>query len=257
GDPITKTYPEESNAINSIGIKTCIDFFEKKNIGKLIFVSTCSNYGLIKNNEIADENFELNPLSLYAKAKVEGEKYILSKKGNSNYTGVVLRFATAFGLSSRMRFDLSVSEFTRELFFGNELLVFDEHTWRPYCHVNDFARLIELVINSDNSKVNFEVFNAGGYKNNYTKKIIVDAIVEQIPKSRINYASNGSDPRNYKVSFNKVKTILGFEPQYTVKDGINELINALKQGVFSDSLKDKNRYGNYEVHYSYKKITAM
>ncbi len=256
GDPITKTYPEEANAINSIGIKTCIDFFEKKNIGKLIFVSTCSNYGLIKDDQIADENFELNPLSLYAKAKVEGEKYILSKKGKTNYTGVVLRFATAFGLSSRMRFDLSVSEFTRELFFGKELSVFDEHTWRPYCHVNDFAKLIELVINSDNSKVNFEVFNAGGDTNNYTKKMIIDAIVEQIPQSRISYASNGSDPRNYRVSFNKVKTLLGFEPRYSVKDGINELINALKQGVFSDSLDNKNRYGNYEVHYTNKKITV-
>ena len=181
----------------------------------------------------------------------------MSKKGNTNYTGAVLRFATAFGLSSRMRFDLSVSEFTRELFFGNELLVFDEYTWRPYCHVSDFARLIELVINSENSKVNFEVFNAGGDTNNYTKKMIIDAIVEQIPESRISYSSNGSDPRNYRVSFNKVKTILGFEPQYSVKDGINELINAMKQGVFADSLNDKNRYGNYEVHYKNKKPTAI
>jgi nucleoside-diphosphate-sugar epimerase len=257
GDPITKTYPEESNIINSIGIKTCIDFFDSKNIGKLIFISTCSNYGLIKDNEIADENFELNPLSLYAKAKVEAEKHILSKKGNANYTGVVLRFATAFGLSPRMRFDLSISEFTRELFFGNELLVFDEHTWRPYCHVNDFARLIELVINSEDESVSFEVFNAGGDVNNYTKKMIIDAITEQIPLAKINYNSNGSDPRNYRVSFNKVKTRLGFQPQYSVKDGISELVNAMKLGMFSDSLRDKKRYGNYEIDYVNTKLLSL
>jgi len=149
GDPITKTYPLESERINDKGIKTCIDYFKDKNIKKLIFISTCSNYGLIKENEIADENFELSPLSLYAKAKVSNEKYLLSQKETVNYIGVVLRFATAFGLSPRMRFDLSVSEFTRDLFFGEELLVFDEHTWRPYCHIRDFARLIEIVLNTE------------------------------------------------------------------------------------------------------------
>jgi nucleoside-diphosphate-sugar epimerase len=252
GDPITKTYPEESNAINSIGVQTCIDFFDDKEIDKLIMVSTCSNYGLIKENEIADENFELNPLSLYAKAKVEAEQYLLAKKGKTKYTGVVLRFATAFGLSPRMRFDLSVSEFTRELFFGEELLVFDEHTWRPYCHVKDFSRLIELVFNADSEKVYFEVFNAGGDVNNYTKKMIVDSIQEQLPEAKIKYGANGSDPRNYRVSFNKVKTVLGFEPKYTVKDGIIELVETMKSSIFKDSLTDKNRYGNYVVNYSKK-----
>jgi nucleoside-diphosphate-sugar epimerase len=112
---------------------------------------------LIKEDELADENFELNPLSLYAKAKVGAELHLMSKKGKVQYTGTVLRFATAFGLSPRMRFDLSVSEFVRDLYFGEELLVFDEHTWRPYCHVRDFARLIDLVINADSENVNFEI----------------------------------------------------------------------------------------------------
>jgi nucleoside-diphosphate-sugar epimerase len=249
GDPITKTYPNESNAINSIGVKSCIDYFDDKELDKLIFVSTCSNYGLIKEGEIAGEDFELNPLSLYATAKVEGEKHLLSKKGKTNYSGVVLRFATAFGLSPRMRFDLSVSEFTRELFFGNELLVFDEHTWRPYCHVKDFARLIEMVCNADKSKVDFEVFNAGGDINNNTKKMIVDSIQEFIPNAKVKYGANGSDPRNYRVSFNKVKTVLNFEPEYSIKDGIKELVDAMKMNIFADSLDDKNRYGNYKLNY--------
>ena len=83
-----------------------------------------------------------NPYPTYAKAKVNGEKYLLSKKGKVDYSGVVLRFGTAFGLSPRMRFDLSVNEFAANLFFNKELLVFDEYTWRPYCHVRDFAQLL-------------------------------------------------------------------------------------------------------------------
>jgi nucleoside-diphosphate-sugar epimerase len=249
GDPITKKYPEASNKINDIGIQTCINFFDDKKLDRLIFISTCSNYGLIKEDELADENFELNPLSLYAKAKVGAELHLMSKKDKVQYTGTVLRFATAFGLSPRMRFDLSVSEFVRDLYFGEELLVFDEHTWRPYCHVRDFARLIDLVINANSEKVYFEVFNAGGEVNNLTKKMIVDTIASYIPEPKIKFGANGSDPRNYKVSFKKVKDTLDFEPKYTVKDGIEELINAFKIGVYNDSLENKNRYGNYEIDY--------
>jgi nucleoside-diphosphate-sugar epimerase len=249
GDPITKNYPEASNMINEKGIISCIDFFDNKTLNRLIFISTCSNYGLIKEGDLADEKFELNPLSLYAKAKVGAELHLLSKKGKVQYTGTVLRFATAFGLSPRMRFDLSVSEFVRDLYFGEELLVFDEHTWRPYCHVRDFARLIDLVINADSETVNFEIFNAGGEINNFTKKMIVDTIIEYIPEARIKFGANGSDPRNYKVSFQKVRETLNFEPKYTVKDGIEELIEALSIGVYKDSLINKHRYGNFKIEY--------
>ena len=250
GDPITKKYPIESGLINEKGIRHCMDYFSDKEINKMIFISTCSNYGLIRENELADENFGLNPLSLYAKAKVSNEQYLLDKKGNANYTGVILRFATAFGPSPRMRFDLTVSEFVRDLYFGRELVVFDEDTWRPYCHVRDFARLIELVLNSDNAIVNYEVFNAGGEINNCTKKMIVDTILEYFPDGNVKYAENGSDPRNYRVSFEKVRKTLGFVPEYTVRDGIMELIYGLRNGVYADSLDDKNRYGNYEISYT-------
>jgi len=249
GDPITKSYPNESELINSIGVKNCIDYFDNKELDKFIFISTCSNYGLINENELADENFELNPLSLYAKAKVSGELQLLSKKGKVNYTGVVLRFSTAFGLSPRMRFDLSVSEFVKELFYGNELLVFDEHTWRPYCHVRDFARLVDIVIKSQKSNIDFEIFNAGGEANNFTKKMIVNTIVKNIPHAKVKYGYNGSDPRNYKVSFEKVNNILNFKPNWTVEDGIKELINDFEIGLYSDVNQNKNKYGNYEINY--------
>ncbi len=250
GDPITKKYPEESEQINEIAVKNCIDYFNGKGLAKLVFISTCSNYGLIKDNELADENFELSPLSLYAKAKVANEKYLLSKKGRVDYTAVVLRFATAFGLSPRMRFDLSISEFVRDIFFGEELEVYDKDTWRPYCHVRDFARLLDIVINADREKVNFEVFNAGGNINNATKQILIDEIIKVVPEAKVIFSENGSDPRNYRVNFEKVKNILGFEPKYTIKDGVEELINALKVGLYKDSLSNKNRYGNYKINYS-------
>jgi nucleoside-diphosphate-sugar epimerase len=252
GDPITKKYPEASRTINDVGIKNCIDQLNGLGLAHLVFVSTCSNYGLIEGDQLADENFELKPLSLYAKSKVATEQYIMGLKGKVDYTPTVLRFATAFGVSARMRFDLTVSEFTRELALGRELLVYDANTWRPYCHVRDFGRLIDKVIKAPAGQVAFEVFNAGGEVNNYTKQGIVDAILEQIPKAKVTYKEKGVDPRNYKVDFSKVKRILDFEPIYTVPDGIKEVLDAFENHVFDNVDEQRNVYGNYEIQYTVK-----
>ena len=219
GDPITKAFPEESHRINDLAVRRCIDRLNGKGLKRVIFVSTCSNYGM--SDQIATEESELKPLSLYAASKVEAERYLLSLRGKVDYAPTVLRFSTAFGLSPRMRFDLTVSEFTRELFLDRELLVFDAHTWRPYCHVGDFSRLIDHVLEAPAEDVAFEVFNAGSDGNNHTKQSIVDLIQSRLPNRRVTYRANSSDPRNYRVSFEKLRTRLGFECSYSVADGID------------------------------------
>ena len=103
---MSKKYPELTLKINEKYIINCLNYLNKKDINRVIFVSTCSNYGLIRDNEVADESFALNPLSIYAKSKVNIENYIQSKN-SFNFSPVILRFATAFGLSPRMRFDLT------------------------------------------------------------------------------------------------------------------------------------------------------
>jgi nucleoside-diphosphate-sugar epimerase len=253
GDPITKKYPNESVTINDIGVKNVIDLCAKKNIGQFIFVSTCSNYGLIKDDELAHEEFILNPLSLYAESKVNAEKHILSLKGKTKMSSTILRFATAFGLSPRMRFDLTVSEFTRDLAMGKDLLVYDANTWRPYCHVKDFARLIQMVMEAPSDKVSFEVFNAGGEINNATKQMIVDMILKKIPNGKVKYQEHGSDPRNYRVNFEKVKTVLGFQPKYSIQDGIDELVDAIENHIFDHVDENRNFHGNYEINYRISK----
>jgi nucleoside-diphosphate-sugar epimerase len=250
GDPITNKYPTASHAINDVGVLSCLSYLNGKELDRVVFVSTCSNYGLIKSNELADESFPLSPLSLYAKSKVAAEHSLLSKKNELDYTPTVLRFATAFGLAPRMRFDLTVNEFTRELAAGRELLVFDAHTWRPYCHVRDFGRLIQLVIEAPRTDVAFEVFNAGGEVNNFTKQGVVDTILALLPYSKVRYQDHGKDPRNYRVDFEKVKNVLGFEPQYTVEHGVKELITAIDEHVFDQADTRKNFHGNYQIEYN-------
>jgi nucleoside-diphosphate-sugar epimerase len=247
GDPITKKYPDIAHDINDLGILNCLGSLNERGLDRVIFVSTCSNYGLIGSDELADESYPLTPLSLYSKSKVAAEQYLLSCKGHVDYTPTILRFATAFGLAPRMRFDLTVNEFTRALSMGQELLVFDANTWRPYCHVRDFARLVKLVLESPRDKVSFEVFNAGGDINNFTKQGIVDTILSFIPSAKVRYQENGSDPRNYRVDFSKVRNILGFEPSYTVHFGVNELLDAITEHVFDRVELMHNFHGNYEI----------
>lgn len=249
GDPITKKYPEASHAINGEGILSCIDFLNGKRLDRVIFVSTCSNYGLIKSDELADETYPLSPLSLYAKSKVAAEQHLLTNRGKVDYTPTILRFATAFGLAPRMRFDLTVNEFTRELALGRELLVFDAHTWRPYCHVMDFARLIQQVIEAPHAKIAFEVFNAGGEINNFTKQGVVGTILALLPNAKVRYQEHGSDPRNYRVNFQKVRETLGFEPEYTVDYGVKELLSAIREHIFDRADLMRNFHGNYEIEY--------
>ena len=250
GDPITKKYPKESEIINNQGVKLVVDTCIKNNIERLIFVSTCSNYGLINNNNLATENHELNPLSLYAKSKVAIEKYILSFQNEQNFHPTILRFATAFGLSPRMRFDLTFNEFVINLFFNKPLLVYDPNTWRPYCHVKDFARLILKVLNAPTNNISFEIFNSGGSLNNFTKKMIVDEILKTLPKSKIKYQEKGSDPRNYRVDFKKVQSVLKFEPEYNLSNGLKELLQAIDNNKFNNFEKSQSLYGNYIIEYN-------
>lgn len=244
GDPITKKFPEESHRINDVAVRAFIDDLDGRGLNKVVFVSTCSNYGVIPEGTTADEGWELNPLSLYAKSKVAAEKHLLSLQGRVDYNPTILRFATAFGIAPRMRFDLTVNEFTRDLYLGGELHLFDADTWRPYCHVRDFARLIDRVLRFPVETVAFEVFNAGGDRNNHTKRGIVDLIRERVPDARVTVGGASGDGRNYRVSFRKVATTLHFEPRYGVADGIDEIIEVLRMRLLDDVDQRSDFYGN-------------
>ncbi len=246
GDPLSKKYPKETEEINQKGIINCLNFFRKKNLDKVIFVSTCSNYGVIKDDEIADENHELNPISLYAKSKVNIENFILSQKGEFDFSPVILRFSTAFGISPRMRFDLTLNEFTMELFKGNDLEVYEPNTWRPYCHVEDFSNIISKILDEKKENIAFEVFNVGSEKNNFTKAMIVDVIKKYLPSSKIKIVDKSLDRRNYKVNFKKINGLI--EHKYiSVEDGVKEIISALKKKNYLDVFDNRKKYGNYEI----------
>ncbi len=243
GDPACAKQPELAVSTNLEGSKLVYSLANKFNIKRFVFSSTCSNYGKMEDpNSYVDENSKLAPVSLYAETKVETEKYLLSQPHTNYCKPVVLRFSTVYGLSLRPRFDLTVNEFTKELALGRELLVFGEQFWRPYCHVTDLARSVLLALEAPIEKVQFNVFNVGDTTENYQKKMIVDEILKFIPEAKVKYIQKNEDPRDYRVSFEKIKNELGFKVTKRVPDGIAQIIKVIREGIIlePDDSKFKN-----------------
>ena len=151
-----------------------------------------------------------------------------------NFCPTALRFSTVYGLSPRMRFDLTVNEFIREVTLGKQLEIFGEQFWRPYCHVEDLAISCAKVLDSPKEKVSQNVFNVGDTNENYQKKMIADEILKIVPNANIRYVYKEEDPRDYRVDFSKIKNELGFKITKTMPDGLREIYKIIKNGIISE-----------------------
>jgi nucleoside-diphosphate-sugar epimerase len=147
-----------------------------------------------------------------------------------------------------MRFDLTVNEFTKELALGRELVVFGVQYWGPYCHVRDFSTAILTTLSSPEEKVAYNVFNVGDTSQNYTKKMIIDELVKRIPESRVKYVYKQEDPRDYRVTFHKIKDVLGFRISKTVPEGIQDILSSIQMGIIENP--DDCRYYNTPISIS-------
>jgi nucleoside-diphosphate-sugar epimerase len=234
GDPACGRDPEESNAVNVEGTRALVADADAAGVGRFVFASTCSNYGRMDDPTVPiTEDGVLAPVSLYAEQKVGMEQALLGSEHGS-IRPTCLRFATVYGVASRMRFDLTVNEFTRDLWADRELEVFGEQFWRPYIHVRDAARAVRTVLDAPQETVAGQVFNAGRSGENYRKLDLVEQIRVHVDRGKVSFVRRDEDPRDYKVSFDKIRATLGFETENTVPDGIGELVAALDAGRFED-----------------------
>lgn len=243
GDPACAKQPELARAVNLDGSRLFYRLANEAGIQRFVFASTCSNYGKMEDPEsyVSEESL-LAPVSLYAETKVEIERFLLDQPRSMTCKPTSLRFSTVYGLSPRPRFDLTVNEFTKELALGRELVVFGEQFWRPYCHVVDLCRSVITVLKAREEKVAFNVFNVGDTSENYQKQMIVDEIVKQIPDAKIQYVKKDEDPRDYRVSFEKISEELGFSITKKVPDGISQIFQVVRDGFIPDP--DKQEYRN-------------
>ena len=241
GDPACALDPETAQAVNVDAALALVHDAARAGIERLVFASTCSNYGRMADPTVpVTEDGALAPVSLYAEQKVAVERALLALDP-APFAATCLRFATVYGVAPRMRFDLTVNEFTRDLWAGRRLEVFGEQFWRPYVHVRDAARGVRAALEAPPALVAGEVFNVGDSGENYRKLDLVELIRRETDRGEVVFVHRAEDPRDYKVAFGKVAERLGYQVTRTVPDGIREIIAGLADGRFEDAFDGRYR----------------
>jgi len=230
GEPACSVDPEQSWSINVEGSKSVLAAARAAQLSRFIFVSTCSNYGIAKPGELATEDTPLNPLSDYARAKVECERLALAAAPPPATT--VLRLGTICGVAARMRFDLLVSEMAKKCARGERIEIFSPDAWRPFLHILDAARAIELILRASSTQIERRIFNVVG--ENYQKRGLVELARRHFPEVKIALADENPDLRDYRVDGSLITRELGFKPAYTVEDAFCETAKAVGEGAFRD-----------------------
>ncbi len=219
----------ESYDVNSKATEEIVNMLDPEQY--LLFGSTGSNYGEVIG--ICTEETPLNPLSIYGRTKTKAEEFVMQRNNSTAY-----RFATAFGISSRLRLDLLVNDLSHKAFTQGYAVIYESHFLRTFIHVKDIARSFLFAIENQN-KMSGNVYNIGSNNMNYSKKEVCELIKLKIPTALFHYADIGEDidKRNYQVSYEKINS-LGFETRISLEQGIDELLKAFKL------IKIKSEYHN-------------
>ncbi len=241
GEPASNRDPEATYTPNQVGSEKVRDAAVRHGVGRFVFVSTCSNYGISGLEGAVTETAPLMPISPYSETKVAAEKMLIEST-SATFHPTVLRLSTAFGISPRMRFDLLVSDFTLAAVREGKIVIYGEQFWRPFVHVNDIAKAIDMVLAADLDLVSGEVFNVGSNANNTRKIDLGESVQSLVPGTELEFVERNEDPRSYQVEFNKIETTLGYKAEWSIEDGIRELATALRQGLFPNPTDD--RYHN-------------
>jgi len=219
GYPLCKKMGEsESNSVNVDGTKLLLKHMDPRQY--LLYSSTGSNYGSVTS--ICTEETPLNPLSIYGITKTLAEELVMTRDNSTAF-----RFATAFGISPRMRLDLLINDLTYKCLLDGYAVVYESHFMRTFIHVRDMGKsFIFAIRNQDKFKNN--VYNVGSDKMNHSKREVCELIKSTVPKTYISYADIGEDDdrRNYVVSYDKISK-LGYTTTISIENGLNELIKTI------------------------------
>jgi len=243
GDPASSNQPVETIETNYLASSALALACKYNQINRFIFASTCSIYG--KGDEVLKEESELNPVSLYARSKIESEKGILSLT-NCNFAPTIMRMGTLYGLSPRMRFDLVVNLFALKSVTEKRIKVFGGDQWRPLLNVEDAAEAYIRCLEAPIEKIRGQIFNVGSNEQNYQIKDLAQIVKKILPETKIEISNSEdqSDSRNYNVSFNKIEKVLEFKVTKSVEKSILEIKKEIEEG----NLKDFNNSNYYNVN---------
>jgi nucleoside-diphosphate-sugar epimerase len=234
GDPACAVDADLTVDVNVTATKVIGEIAKACGVRRFIFASSCSVYGAC--DEIVNEDSQFHPQSLYARSKVASEA-VLGTLNDRDFAVTCLRFATIYGISGRTRFDLVVNLLCAKAVRDRLITVYGADQWRPFVHVEDVARAVAMTLRAPTELVAGEAFNVGSDAQNYTLGRIAELIKRQVPEAEITSDDTFVDKRNYHVSFEKIRSRLGFEPSWTLERGIAQVT----------ALVRSNRVGHYSL----------
>ena len=221
GDPACNARPEDALKTNYLSIASMAQLCSHLGISKFIYTSSCSVYGLDKQNKLLTEKSDLNPISHYARMKIMSEKALLANK-NDIFKPTIFRLGTVFGPSLRNRFDLVVNTMAKNAYYNNKINLHGGEQWRPNIHVEDVAEGIIASIKLSQKKVGNKIFNLSSDKSNFKIKDIAFAAKKIFKKSKIDILKSMVDSRNYRVSSKKFFYSSGFKAKKTINQAYKD-----------------------------------
>lgn len=230
GDPACEENPQLAVEINRAATRMLIDIGRGYGIQRFLLASTCSVYGA--SEFLMDEHSQVSPISLYARTKVDSENLLLAAKC-ADFHPTILRLSTLFGVSPRPRFDLVVNLLTARAIRSGRITIYNGEQWRPFMHVYDAARCFLACLEAELNVVSGEVFNAGSFELNHRLSEVAEIISTAIPTVEVERVDN-LDRRNYRVSFDKIHSRLGFVCERTLEQGIQELADMVRGSEVKD-----------------------
>lgn len=230
-DPSGELYEEVTYEINHQARVHTANLAKRMGVKRYILPSSCSIYGFQDQDVIVDEHSTTNPLTVYAKANEKAEQGVL-KLADDDFTVVVMRQATVYGPSPRMRFDLAVNGMAYGAWENGVIpLMRDGSQWRPMVHVEDTTDVMCLLLEAESEKINAEIFNVGSDRNNYQLGSLAEDIATALPIDvKIEWYGE-PDHRSYRVNFEKIEQALNWQAKYTAADGALQIYNHLENGT--------------------------
>ncbi len=229
-DPLGYFNPNLTDEINHLASVKLAQLAKAVGIERFIFSSSCSNYGAGGDDWLNEES-SFNPVTPYGISKVATEQDV-TQLADSNFSPTFLRNATAFGVSSRLRFDLVLNNLVAWAFTTGRVYIKSDGTpWRPIVHIEDISRAFIAVLHAPRELVHNQAFNVGRNEDNYRIRELAEIVEETVPGCRIEYAADAEpDKRCYRVDCSKIaQTLPEFQPQWNARRGAEELYSAYQK----------------------------